>query len=110
MKEYMSLGSSPCGEDCAQVGSPNYSTVALYEMEIYKKQLNRNFPEAESKGCRFKIKWNSHDFGTYGEVNVYWNTDNEVADEYVYEIEKNLPEYWDDESIKELDELKEVSK
>jgi hypothetical protein len=79
--------------------TPNKSKA---EMTAYINQLNRIFSDAESKGIDFKIKKFHHDFGTYGEVCMYWNTDNEVADQYVYIIESNLPATWDREALQEL--------
>jgi hypothetical protein len=102
MREYMELGSSPYDEDCAQVGTDNYSQRAGKELDAYRNQLNRLFPDAESKGITFRTKWFNHDFGTYGEVCVYWNTDNPVADEYAYIIEANLPSNWDKEAMQEM--------
>jgi hypothetical protein len=103
--EYMELGSTPYDEDCAQVGSVEYNKYARKEMEIYINQLDRMFPDAESKGIDFKIKWFNHDFGRYGEVCAYWNTDDEIADEYVYIIESDLPSNWDEQAKQELSEL-----
>jgi hypothetical protein len=100
--EYMEFGASPYDEDCAQVGTVDYSTKANKEMKAYINQLNRMFPEAESMGIRFKIKWFNHDFGSYGEVCGYWNIDDETADGYIYVIERNLPATWDREALQEL--------
>lgn len=102
MKEYMVAGPTPYDEDCAQVGTVDYSEKANKEMKAYINQLNRLFPDAESKGIDFKIKWFHHDFGSYGEVCMFWNTDDEIADEYVYIIESDLPAIWDREALQEL--------
>ena len=100
--EYMEFGSTPYGEDCAQVGVADYREKAIKEMKAYINQLIRMFPESENMGINFKIKWFNHDFGSYGEVCSVWNTDDEEADGYVYVIERNLPENWDEEAKKEL--------
>ena len=105
--EYMEIGSSPYEEDCAQVGSNGYVERANKELFAYMNQLKRLFPAAESLNVRFRIKWFSHDFGSYGEVCMHWDTGNEEADVYVYEIEKELPGYWDEEAKKELGETNE---
>lgn len=102
MQEYIEIGPSPYEEDCAQVGNENYRKDASKEMVAYINQLNRTFIDAESKGITFKQKWFDHDFGAYGEVCMYWNTENEEADSYVYEIEKRLPESWDKLAMEEL--------
>ena len=100
--EYIEIGPTPNEEDCAQVGTDNFSEIAQEEMDAYINQLNRMFPEAIEKGIRFKAKWFPHDFGRYGEVCMFWNTDNLEADEYVYFIDKNTPSRWDEEALKEL--------
>ena len=100
--EYIEIGATPYDEDCAQVGAENYRKDAEKEMDAYINQLNRVFTEAENWGIRFKQKWFNHDFGVYGEVCAYWNTDNEIADRFVYFVEENLPSNWDEEAKKEL--------
>ena len=102
MKEYMEIGSAPYEENCVQVGEVNYPEKMRKELTIYKNQLERMFPLAESMNIYFKPKWFSHDFGSYGEICMYWDTDNAEADEYVYEIERELPGFWDEEAKKEL--------
>jgi len=103
MKEYMVAGASPYDEDCAQVGTKDYVEKAHIEIQAYLNQLHRLFPDAEAKGIDFRSKRFDHDFGSYYEVCMYWNTNNEVADEYVYIIESNLPSNWDEEAKKELE-------
>ncbi len=103
MKEYMVAGPSPYDEDCAQVGTKDYVEKAHIEIQAYLNQLHRLFPDAEAKGIDFRSKRFDHDFGSYYEVCMYWNTNNEVADEYVYIIESNLPSNWDEQAKKELE-------
>ena len=101
--EYMEIGPTPYEEDCIQIGDLNYSTLAKKEMDEYVNQLYRMFPDANSRGVSFKIKWFNHDFGRYGEVCIYWDLDNSDADDYAYEIERSLPSHWDEEALKELE-------
>lgn len=100
--ERIEISSTPYDEDCAQVGTVDYREKATKEMKAYINQLNRRFPDAESKGIDFKIKWFNHDFGSYGEVCIVWNTDDPIADEYAYVIDSDIPSNWDDEARKEL--------
>jgi hypothetical protein len=102
--EYIQIGPTPYDENCAQVGDDDYRKDAKKEMDVYINQLNRTFIDAKSKGIAFKQRWFDHDFGAYGEVCIYWNTENPVADEYAYVIERNLPSDWDEEAKKELTE------
>jgi ArsR family metal-binding transcriptional regulator len=102
MREYMEIGSTPYDETCAQVGTDNYKEIAEMEIAAYINLLERMFPEASSRNINFKKKWFQHDFGSYAEVCMYWNTDDEEADSYVYEIERNLPACWDRMAKQEL--------
>ena len=65
----------------------------------YLKEIWANGNENQ---YQFRIKWFSHDFGSYGEVCAYWDTENEIANEYVYTIDRNLPSNWDKDALKEL--------
>lgn len=95
--DYVTLGPTPAGEDCEQLG-PNYNNAkARKECLIYKKQLQRMFP-----GGFFNIKSFSHDFGTYHEVVAYYDDNNDDAMGDAFEIENNTPEYWDDEAKAEI--------
>lgn len=98
----MELGPTPCEEDCAQVGSNGYRNRANKELAAYINQLNRLFSNAIENGVKFRAKWFFHEFGSYGEVCAYWDTENEIANNYVYTVERNLPSNWDKESLKEL--------
>lgn len=101
--DYMEIGSCPIDEECAQVGSKeyDYTARATKELKAYAEQLYREFPEALDK-ILFKVKWFPHDFGTYGEVVIYWNMNSEEDTDLAYEIEKNLPTKWDEIAINEL--------
>ena len=54
--------------------------------------LQERWPDAH-----FAVKSFPHDFGTYREVVVYYDT--EENDSIAYEIEANLPTTWDDEPV-----------
>lgn len=100
--EYLELGSTPTHEECAQVGTPEFAIEAPKEMKAYLNQLKRQFPEiVSSKTLSFSIKWFPHDFGTYGEVVIYYIPGSKEED-IVYKVEKELPLYWDTEARLEL--------
>jgi len=115
MRQYLELGSVPCAEDCFQVGSATTEQMRK-ECVIYRKQLERQFPKGE-----FVIKSFPHDFGTYLEVVIYYD-DEHICDcgldchedcqcetdteKLAYEVEGNLPEYWDEEAKKQLKTIK----
>ena len=91
MRDYLCLGPVPAYEYCEQVGTPEYDyqkdTVNLWR---YRDMLRERWPEAD-----FAIKSFPHDFGTYREVVVYYDT--EENDPIAYEVEANLPTTWDQE-------------
>lgn len=98
MKEYLELSSVPCDEPCAMVGEADYSTRARLECRAFIGQLERTFPQAIEAGCYFKTRSNPHDFGSYYEVSVVYDDDDEAQAEAAFEIESNLPMEWDNDA------------
>jgi hypothetical protein len=96
MRDYFGVGPTPFDEDCAQVGTENYRQIASKEMDAYIDMLYRIFEEKiENTTIAFKKQWNSHDFGTYGEVILsYEDHESFIA----FEIEKDLPANWDEKA------------
>ncbi len=93
-RDYVDIGSSPCDEDCAQMGAPDYYTRAKAEcarfIELIRKTLG---PEPE--GARLAVKSNPHDFGAYYEVVCYYVDENDEARKYAYRGESDAPATWD---------------
>lgn len=100
-RDYLTIGSSPAAEDCAQVGSDNYATRAMRECNAFRDQLRRMFG-AEPGGARLAVKSFPHDFGSYYEVVCYYHDDDEKAMEYAFKLEGETPENWDDAAKAEL--------
>jgi hypothetical protein len=101
MRDHLTIGPTPSGEDCAQVGSPDYAKQARKECTAFINQLRRKFgPEPD--GADLRIKSNPHDFGSYYDVACYYDTDDEAAVAYALKCEGETPEEWDDEARKEL--------
>ncbi len=106
MKITVSLGSSPWGETCVQVGQQDYATRAMRECEAFRAQLVRvylaAFGSALPNGAAVKVMQCPHDFGTYFEVHgVFEDTDTEAGDAVMW-LEDNSPEVWDGEARQEL--------
>ena len=101
MLDYIELGSTPHGEPCAQVGSPDYSERARLECAAYADQLRRTYPNQCEK-IRLKRQSFSHDFGSYYEVVAIFRDDNEDAADAAIFLQDNAPEYWDAEAIEYL--------
>ena len=101
MKDELSIGSSPTGEDCAQVASKGYYELAQKECKAFRNQLLRVSGQPPEH-TRLVVKGFPHDFGTYYEVVVIYNDDNAESVEYTFKVEGDTPEYWDDEAKEEL--------
>ena len=98
--EWLSLGPTPTGETCEQIG-PNYDPIkAKKECRIFIDQLMRAFPSAK---IMFKIKNNPHEFGTYFDVEVGYDENDEDSIECAFEAEAKTPEHWDEEAKKDLE-------
>jgi hypothetical protein len=72
------------------------------ECRAFVGQLERAFPEALKAGCSFRVKSNPHDFGTYLEVQVRFDDEDEHQTHWAFTIENDLPEAWDDQARAEL--------
>ena len=92
--DYLNIGSTPCDELCASVGSPDYDRMSRLECMVFLDQLRRTFPEPE-RGY-FKIKAFSHDFGTYREVCAMYDETDEEACNWAFTAEGETPTEWDD--------------
>jgi len=95
VRTYLSIGSSPPDEDCAQVGHANYKEKAAKECERYIKliKITCGLPP---ENASLAIKSFPHDFGTYYEVVVYYDDQDENAINYAFHVEKNEPMTWYD--------------
>lgn len=103
MRDYISIGSTPTGEDCAQVGSADYYEQTRKEQRAFINQLKRVLGEPPC-GAHLASKTFDHDFGTYHEVVCYFDEGNEEARDYAFKLEGEAPEYWDELARKELEE------
>ena len=97
MRDNISIGSAPYGEECVQVNSSgDYHEAMRVEcrrfLEVIRKKLG---PEPE--GAHLGIKGNPHDFGTYYEVVCYFDPEDEEATKYAYRCESDAPSTWDDD-------------
>ena len=102
MMNFETLSCVPCDEDCQQVGMDSYEpTKAKAECRAFLHQLIRQFGNPP-EGARLTIKSFPHDWGNYMEVCGVFDENIEEAVNYVYNIEANLPENWDEEAKKEL--------
>lgn len=95
--EYM-IGEVPSAEPCAGVDEVDKSKA---ECRALINQLKRMHGEPPMS-ARLKIVGNPHDFGTYYTVNCVFVDGDEEAEEYANKLENELPEYWDEAALREL--------
>ena len=93
MIDYLEIGATPAEENCEQLG-PNYDPEkARAECRRFIAAIRATVgPEPE--GARLVIRSNRHDFGTYYEVAVRFDSDNETAEDYAYRVETGAPVRW----------------
>ncbi len=101
--ETVDIGSTPSDESCAQVGSDNYRQLAKMEINTFAKQCLRMFPN-KPEGARYVFTNNPHDFGTYHELGIRFQMDDEESENYAYDVQNNMPSKWDDQARAELEQ------
>jgi hypothetical protein len=103
MKDYLTIGSTPCDEDCAQVGAADYSERSRLECKVFRDQIARHYPEPENG--YLSIKRFSHDFGDYREVCAIFDDNDEAACTWAYDVEADqlgVLITWDEIALAEL--------
>lgn len=105
-RDYVSIGASPCEEDCVQV-EPTGAYIGPMKAECRRfLDLIRKKLGPEPEGAMLGIKSNPHDFGTYYEVVCYYYDDeNEEAAKYAYRCESESPKTWNDDKPIEKEEV-----
>ncbi len=96
--ESLVIGEVPFAEPCAGVNLVDQSKA---ECRALINQLKRMWGEPPMS-ARLKIVGNPHDFGTYYTVNCCFSENDEEGTEYAYKLENELPEYWDEKALREL--------
>ena len=102
MRDFITIGATPHGEDCAQVGSKDYdyTTRAKRECAAFKAQIMHHYPAPTDSDCYVSTKSFPHDFGTYHEVVAVFDTHDQAAIDWALSIEgdeKGVLEYWEPE-------------
>jgi hypothetical protein len=91
---YLTIGSSPSEEECAQVGQPGYAQKAKLECERFIA-LIRIYCGKEPAGNELRIISNEHPFGEYLEVVCHYEPDDDVARQYAMHVERYCPSTWE---------------
>lgn len=93
MRGELSIGPAPANEPCAQVGVPGYAGRARDECRRFIDLIRRAIGP-EPPGARLRVKGFLHEFGTYYEVVVEYNSEDEAAVDYAYRVEREAPATW----------------
>lgn len=97
MREYLTLGPTPCDELCAQVGDPDYHDRATLEVRRYIDLLVKKFGDPPGGAYyTFGMKSFPHDYGSYWEAVIYYDTELPETVEFAFRVENNLPATWED--------------
>lgn len=105
MRNTFQLGTTvPVDEPCAQVGTKNYEKNAKIEAEVFKAQLLRIVGPPPNEDTYLKVTYHPHDFGTYSDMTVYYDDEDEESEAWMLMVEGNLPAEWDEIAQKELKE------
>lgn len=91
MTDYIELGVTPCNESCCQVGRDNYSKYGLLEAREFKRMLEALYADKLDL-VTFRVKTCPHDFGSYYDVAIVYDT--EEGMNVAYEIEDSYPADW----------------
>jgi hypothetical protein len=93
--DIMDIGGVPANEACAPI-NPYYDHSAsnLLECKAYIAALKRVYGEPPDS-ANFRIRANSHDFGTYREVTLRYNPECILACDYAKAVENGLA-HWRD--------------
>ena len=92
MRDYITIGSTPCNEDCQQVPYEDYN-LAMRECKQFIEAIRKALGN-EPERAHLVVKGFPHDFGTYHEVVCYYDTANEQSSEYAFKCESDSPSTW----------------
>ncbi|MCL6564182.1 MAG: hypothetical protein K6U87_14365 [Firmicutes bacterium] len=93
MRGEMSIGPAPANEPCAQVGQPGYAERAREECRRFIDLIRRTVGP-EPPGARLRVAACPHEFGTYYEVVVEYDDEDEAAVDYAFRVEREAPATW----------------
>ena len=103
MRDYIELGSSPSGEDCAQLGTPGYYERMTVEIGELRRMMEQVHPVPLGYvSARYGRKSFEHDFGMYYELCAYFDDRDPVSIDWAFEAERCVPDRWDDKARQAL--------
>jgi len=101
MRDYLTIGSTPPEEECAQVGSDGYRKRAIAEINRYRELILKTCGEPPA-GAELKAMWNPHDFGEYVELVVEYDDGDPKGLEYAFHVESHGPSNWAGENAEKF--------
>lgn len=99
--DYIELAPAPYDEQCAQVGEDDYAERSVKECVALMHQLTRQLGEPPASAY-YSVKTFPHDFGSYKEVVINYDPDNEEARRFAIGVDRHMPAKWDKEALEEL--------
>ena len=88
MKDYLTIGTVPTDEDCAQnEPTGQYATAQRREARLFADQIRRHYPEPDAG--YIAVKSFPHDFGSYYEACAVFDDENEAACNWAYTVESD---------------------
>lgn len=97
MRDFMEVGCSPSDESCVHVGEDDYMFRARAECRRYAELIEKKFGPPPGMAA-IGIKSFPHDFGTYLEVVIGFDTDDDEESGYAYAVEAHAPRTWSDDA------------
>ena len=97
MREFLTLGSAPFEEDCVQVNpDEDYLPAMVKEVKKFVQFLDNRFLNIPDSAY-FGVRSDNHDFGTYKEAAIYYDSDDKESEQFAMFVESHLPALWNDE-------------
>lgn len=91
MKDHMNIGPTPCNESCRQVGNDSFEEIQA-ESKKYVEKLMKYF---NPQHCEIIVMTFQHDFGSYSEAVVQYETSEPNAVDEAITIENHTPQTWE---------------
>jgi hypothetical protein len=97
MKDYLNIDPVPMDEPCTQIDEGIQPQIEEAKRMVHL--LRKRFPNCNK--INYQITRNPHDFGTYIDIRILFDEDDEVSESQAFFVEANLPFKWTDEEILE---------
>jgi hypothetical protein len=92
--EQLELGSATFNEECVQISDPTYRVSAIWVCRHFIQAI-RTCLEMEPDRAQLVFKAFLHDLGSYYEVVVKYDPEDEVPVEYAFKCEGKVFTTWD---------------